>query len=108
VAILVPIGNPSKFRFQNSLHLLASKRLEPHRFYSAHLFAPNGNLRRSSYPNTGPFKLERVTIGLLALQGDYDAQRRVLLKLGADVRLVRAPRDWRRLDGLVIPRREAP
>lgn len=40
---------------------------------------------------------------MLALQGDFEAHVRVLRSLGADVRLVRAPRDLDGLDGLVIP-----
>lgn len=44
-----------------------------------------------------------MLIGLLALQGDYDAHQRVLQTLGAQVRLVRAPCDLKDLDGLVIP-----
>jgi 5'-phosphate synthase pdxT subunit len=42
-------------------------------------------------------------IGVLALQGGFQAHERVLLRLGAEVREVRVPRDLNRLDGLVIP-----
>ena len=43
------------------------------------------------------------TIGLLALQGDFEAHRRVLNALEASTRLVRVPKDLEGLDGLVIP-----
>jgi pyridoxal 5'-phosphate synthase pdxT subunit len=42
-------------------------------------------------------------IGVLALQGGYEAHGRVLRRLGADVREVRTPADLDGLDGLVIP-----
>ena len=44
-----------------------------------------------------------MKIGVLALQGDFDAHRRRLEELGADVALVRNPEDFAGLDGLVIP-----
>jgi 5'-phosphate synthase pdxT subunit len=43
------------------------------------------------------------TVGVLALQGDFEAHGRVLRGLGADVREVRVPADLDGLDGLVIP-----
>jgi 5'-phosphate synthase pdxT subunit len=43
------------------------------------------------------------TIGILALQGDFDAHRRRLEELGAKIVLVRKPGELDRLDGLVIP-----
>ena len=42
-------------------------------------------------------------IGVLALQGDFEAHERVLRRLGAEVREVRVPHDLRGLDGLIIP-----
>ena len=42
-------------------------------------------------------------IGVLALQGDFEAHERVLEGLGARVREVRVPGDLEGLDGLVIP-----
>jgi 5'-phosphate synthase pdxT subunit len=42
-------------------------------------------------------------VGVLALQGDFDAHARVLRALGADVREVRVPADLDGLDGLVMP-----
>jgi 5'-phosphate synthase pdxT subunit len=43
------------------------------------------------------------TIGVLALQGDFEAHSKVLRGLGATVREVRVPADLEGLDGLVIP-----
>lgn len=42
-------------------------------------------------------------IGVLALQGDFEAHSVVLARLGSDVREVRVPADLDGLDGLVIP-----
>ena len=42
-------------------------------------------------------------IGVLALQGDFEAHARVLGELGASAREVRVPADLDGLDGLVIP-----
>jgi 5'-phosphate synthase pdxT subunit len=42
-------------------------------------------------------------VGVLALQGGFQAHERVLRGLGADVREVRTPADLHGLDGLVIP-----
>jgi pyridoxal 5'-phosphate synthase pdxT subunit len=42
-------------------------------------------------------------IGVLALQGDFEAHGRMLRGLGADVREVRVPADLEGLDGLIIP-----
>ncbi len=42
-------------------------------------------------------------IGVLALQGDFDAHRRRLEELGAEVVLVKKPEQLDDLDGLVIP-----
>lgn len=43
------------------------------------------------------------TIGVLALQGDFDAHRKRLEELGAEVVLVRKPEQLDSIDGLVIP-----
>jgi 5'-phosphate synthase pdxT subunit len=42
-------------------------------------------------------------VGVLALQGDFEAHARVLRALGADVREVRVPADLEGIDGLVMP-----
>lgn len=44
-----------------------------------------------------------MKIGVLALQGDFDAHRRRLEELGADVVLVKKPEQLQEIDGLVIP-----
>jgi 5'-phosphate synthase pdxT subunit len=44
-----------------------------------------------------------MKIGVLALQGDFDAHRRRLEELGADVVLVKKPERFDGIDGLVIP-----
>jgi len=44
-----------------------------------------------------------TTIGVLALQGAYDAHVRTLTALGATPRLVRLPPDLNGLDGLILP-----
>jgi pyridoxal 5'-phosphate synthase pdxT subunit len=44
-----------------------------------------------------------MKIGVLALQGDFDAHRRRLEELGAEVVLVRKPEQLDGLDGLIIP-----
>ncbi|MGA7294990.1 MAG: pyridoxal 5'-phosphate synthase glutaminase subunit PdxT [Terriglobales bacterium] len=44
-----------------------------------------------------------MKIGVLALQGDFDAHRRRLEELGAEVVLVKKPEQLNDLDGLVIP-----
>jgi 5'-phosphate synthase pdxT subunit len=48
-------------------------------------------------PTTAPL------VGVLALQGDFEAHRRVLEKLGAQVREVRTVADLQGIAGLVIP-----
>jgi 5'-phosphate synthase pdxT subunit len=44
-----------------------------------------------------------VLVGVLALQGDFEAHSRMLRALGAEPRIVRSPKDLDGLDGLVIP-----
>ncbi len=46
---------------------------------------------------------DEMTIGVLALQGDFDAHRRRLEELGAKVVLVKKPEQLDEIDGLVIP-----
>ena len=43
-----------------------------------------------------------VTVGVLALQGDFDAHRRRLEELGARVVLVKKPEQLNQFDGLII------
>jgi pyridoxal 5'-phosphate synthase pdxT subunit len=44
-----------------------------------------------------------MKIGVLALQGDFDAHRRRLEELGAEVVLVKKPEQLDQIDGLIIP-----
>jgi pyridoxal 5'-phosphate synthase pdxT subunit len=46
---------------------------------------------------------EKLRVGVLALQGDFEAHRRVLAELGAEANEVRTPAGLDGLDGLVIP-----
>jgi 5'-phosphate synthase pdxT subunit len=47
--------------------------------------------------------VNQPTIGVLALQGGFEAHVRALEELGAHTRVVRVPADVEGLDGLVIP-----
>jgi pyridoxal 5'-phosphate synthase pdxT subunit len=47
--------------------------------------------------------LSKLRIGVLAIQGDFEAHRRMLASLGADATEVRTPAELDGLDGLVIP-----
>jgi 5'-phosphate synthase pdxT subunit len=42
-------------------------------------------------------------VGVLAIQGDFEAHARALREVGAEPRVVRTPEDLEGLDGLVIP-----
>lgn len=44
-----------------------------------------------------------MKVGVLAVQGDFDAHRRRLEELGAEIVLVRRPEQLDEVDGLVIP-----
>ena len=44
-----------------------------------------------------------MVVGVLALQGDFEAHANMLRALGAEPRKVRSPRDLEGLDGLVMP-----
>ena len=46
---------------------------------------------------------EKIQIGVLALQGDFDAHRKRLEELGAEVVLVKKPEQFDDIDGLIIP-----
>jgi 5'-phosphate synthase pdxT subunit len=47
--------------------------------------------------------MKHLTVGVLALQGDFDAHRKRLEELGATVVLVKASEQLDSIDGLVIP-----
>jgi 5'-phosphate synthase pdxT subunit len=61
-----------------------------------------GGCRRGEGPTTNGNDLAMI-IGVLALQGDFDAHRRRLEELGAQVLLVKKPEQLDQIDGLVIP-----
>jgi 5'-phosphate synthase pdxT subunit len=44
-----------------------------------------------------------VVVGVLAIQGDFEAHSKILEALGATARVVRSPKDLEGLDGLVMP-----
>lgn len=44
-----------------------------------------------------------MTVGVLAIQGDYEAHKSVLERLGAEVALVRKPEQLDAVDAIVIP-----
>jgi pyridoxal 5'-phosphate synthase pdxT subunit len=54
-------------------------------------------------PVTRPLAEAVPQVGVLALQGDFEAHGRLLRELGAEPREVRVPRDLEGLDGLVMP-----
>jgi pyridoxal 5'-phosphate synthase pdxT subunit len=54
-------------------------------------------------PPTASEGTGKMTIGVLALQGDFDAHRRRLEELGAEVVLVKKPEQLDEIDGLIIP-----
>jgi pyridoxal 5'-phosphate synthase pdxT subunit len=60
----------------------------------------NGSLSGAIPSDASP---ARPTVGVLALQGDFEAHSCVLARLGTGVREVRVPADLDSLDGLVIP-----
>ena len=47
--------------------------------------------------------MSEMKIGVLAVQGDFDAHRKRLEELGAEVVLVRKPQQLDEIDGLIIP-----
>lgn len=44
-----------------------------------------------------------MTIGILAIQGDFEAHARTLEKLGVEYRYVRTPEDLQSVDALILP-----
>src|SRR5271170_5441952 len=57
----------------------------------------------SGPPEPLPSAPTPMKIGVLALQGDFDAHRRRLEELGAEVVLVKNPEQLDEIDGLIIP-----
>ena len=44
-----------------------------------------------------------MKIGILAVQGDYEAHARMLARLGADYILVRTPQEAAQVDAMILP-----
>jgi pyridoxal 5'-phosphate synthase pdxT subunit len=61
------------------------------------------SIKIKAVPETQDPRPTTLTIGVLALQGDFDAHRRRLERLGANVVLVKKPEQFDEIDGLVIP-----
>ena len=64
--------------------------------------------RRSSLPATrpsaAPLKVDnKIVVGVLAIQGGFEAHARVLEQLGASAKKVRTPADLDGIDALIIP-----
>jgi 5'-phosphate synthase pdxT subunit len=58
---------------------------------------------RAAFEPTSLRRNAKMKIGVLALQGDFDAHRQRLEELGAEVVLVKKPEQLDEVDGLVIP-----
>ena len=67
------------------------------------VLAPRDFTDGSGPPEPLPSAPARMKIGVLALQGDFDAHRKRLEELGAEVVLVKKPEQLDEIDGLVIP-----
>ena len=68
------------------------------------LVHPLKSIRRCAFADDErPPYYAKMIIGVLALQGDFDAHRRRLEELGAEVVLVKKPEQLDAIDGLVIP-----
>ena len=52
---------------------------------------------------SSPARAAIPVVGVLAIQGDFEAHARVLSELGAQARIVRAPAELQGLDALVVP-----
>ena len=60
--------------------------------------------RRAGAPVESRDRLARApVVGVLAIQGDFEAHARVLRELGAEPRIVRTPAELESLDALVMP-----
>src|SRR6185437_14011421 len=63
---------------------------------------PFANFAQDGAPENLKAKV-RMKIGVLAIQGDFEAHARVLEKLGVEYVYVRAPEDLQGIDGLILP-----
>jgi 5'-phosphate synthase pdxT subunit len=46
---------------------------------------------------------DKITIGIVAIQGDYEAHAKTLDRLGVSYKFVRTPQDLQGLDGVILP-----
>jgi pyridoxal 5'-phosphate synthase pdxT subunit len=60
-------------------------------------------LKNSTDGSAEELNVSRLRIGVLALQGDYDAHAHALREAGAEPVLIRKPEELASLDGLIIP-----
>ena len=63
-------------------------------------------MKKSASPTTTPrtpAHPARIAIGVLALQGDYDAHAAALREAGAEPVLIRKPEQLAHIDGLILP-----
>ncbi len=65
--------------------------------------AGDAQARGAAAPRQPGLVMAAPLVGVLALQGDFEAHGRLLRELGAEPREVRVPRDLEGLDGLVMP-----
>ena len=68
-----------------------------------HDLAGDAQARGAAAPRQPGLVMAAPLVGVLALQGDFEAHGRLLRELGAELREVRVPRDLEGLDGLVMP-----
>lgn len=54
-------------------------------------------------PTPLPENQKKLSIGVLAIQGDYDAHAHALREAGAEAVLIRKPEELAGIDGLIIP-----
>jgi pyridoxal 5'-phosphate synthase pdxT subunit len=62
-----------------------------------------GAIQIGGFPRFAPGHRKIMKIGVLAIQGDYEAHKARLEQLGAEVTLVRKPEQLDAIDGIVIP-----
>jgi 5'-phosphate synthase pdxT subunit len=58
---------------------------------------------RAAASEAAPPRSKTIPVGVLALQGDFEAHAKLLAALGADAREVRTPAELEGLDALIIP-----
>ena len=59
--------------------------------------------RRDHSSPISSFKVKEMKIGILAVQGDFEAHASTLARIGADYVFVRTPRDMEGVDAVILP-----